>query len=70
MALMLDFLVPESDVAESSAAPPAVSALPPQLVLLDSALRSAPVAPCQIGPPEPVEPRLTPELWTDFLRVL
>gem|GEM_PF-5737673 len=69
MAIVLDFLVPEADVEEA----PALR-IPhpedPQLANLSRSLLEQPRPDLLREPPPPVEPHLTPALWTDFFGVL
>lgn len=69
MALVLDFLVPEQDLDE-----PAQSEHPrmgdADLTALAMSLLEQPHPELLRAPPEPVEPKLRDDLWTDFFAIL
>ena len=69
MSLVLDFLVAEPDVNED---PPLgeLFVVDPDFAQFSYSLQERPHPELLRAPPPPVEPRLTPELWTEFLRVL
>ncbi len=69
MSLVLDFLVAEPDVNEE---PPSgeLFVVDRDLAHFSYSLHERPHPELLREPPPPVEPRLPPELWTDFFGVL
>ncbi|MBI1358280.1 MAG: hypothetical protein GC160_28430 [Acidobacteria bacterium] len=70
MSLVLDFLIPEADLAEVYPEARRARAIPTQAERIQSGPGNAQPPAVQIGPPQGETPRLTPELWTDFFQVL
>ena len=70
MALILDFLVPEQDLGEAAIKPARRPMEDAQLEALTIALLEQPHPELLRSPPEPVQPRLSDDLWTEFFSIL